>query len=150
MFYGRNSAKPFFFFYDSPKTMGITTLLSLNINYKRLMSNDDITMYSRSLNYFCKPIINFRISLPRKLFSHHQTASQMATGPYFYLVTDETAVDLIASPGVTLPNLPGNNNYIYRNDQATANSKFGTIPRSRRTLTAILISGRCVTVLCLV
>ncbi|MEB0249673.1 carboxypeptidase-like regulatory domain-containing protein, partial [Mucilaginibacter sp. 5B2] len=31
MFYGRNSAKPFFFFYDSPKTMGVSKVSDLNI-----------------------------------------------------------------------------------------------------------------------
>jgi iron complex outermembrane receptor protein len=127
MFYGRNSAKPFFFFYDSPKAMGITNATQLNINYKQAYVNDDVTMYSRNLNYFAQA--NYKISdklTSQTVFSSSNSFSN-GHNPYFYLVTDETAVTLAASAGVTLPNPAGNNNYVFRNDQATNNSKFGTI-----------------------
>jgi iron complex outermembrane receptor protein len=127
MFYGRNSAKPFFFFYDSPKAMGITNANQLNIDYKQAYVNDDITMYSRNLNYFAQA--NYKISdklTSQTVFSSSNSFSN-GHNPYFYLVTDETAVDLAAGAGVTLPNPPGNNNYIFRNDQSTDHSKFGTI-----------------------
>jgi len=120
MFYGRNSAKPFFFFYDSPKTMGISKVSDLNIDYKNAYSNDNVTSYSRSLNYFGQA--NYKISdklTSQTIFSSSNSFSNGAS-PYYYLITDATAA--LIAPGT--PDLPGNNNYIFRNDQSTANSKL--------------------------
>ena len=130
MFYGRNSAKPFFFFYDSPKTMGITNANQLNINYKEAYSNDNVTSYSRSLNYFAQA--NYKISdkfTSQTIFSSSNSFSNGAS-PYYYLITDATAIGLTTNPatGISpLTDLPGNNNYIFRNDQSTSNSKLGAI-----------------------
>ncbi|WP_203235051.1 TonB-dependent receptor [Mucilaginibacter terrigena] len=127
MFFGRNSAKPFFFFYDSPKAMGVSKVSDLNIDYKQAYVNDDITMYSRNINYFAQA--NYKISdkfTSQTIFSSSNSFSN-GHNPYFYLLTDETAVTLAESAGVTLPNPPGNNNYVFRNDQSTDHSKFGAI-----------------------
>ncbi|MEO7211710.1 TonB-dependent siderophore receptor [Mucilaginibacter sp.] len=129
MFFGRNSAKPFFFFYDSPKKMGITKVSDLNIDYKNAYSNDNITSYSRTINYFAQA--NYKISdrlTSQTLFSSSNSFSNGAS-PYYYLVTDATAIaiDKMYNPASTLPDLPGNNNYIFRNDQSTANSKLNAI-----------------------
>ncbi|MET3978191.1 iron complex outermembrane receptor protein [Mucilaginibacter sp. UYP25] len=121
MFYGRNSAKPFFFFYDSPKALGVSKVSDLNIDYMNAYSATDITSYSRSINYFAEA--KYKISdkfASQTIFSNSNSFSNGAS-PYYYLITDATA-QLIA-PGIQDP--PGNNNYIYRNDQSTANSKFG-------------------------
>jgi iron complex outermembrane receptor protein len=125
MFYGRNAAKPFFFFYDSPKALGVSRVDQLNIDYKNAYSNDNVTSYSRSLNYFAQA--NYKISdkfTSQTIFSNSNSFSN-GPSPYYYLVTDETAVAIAKASGITLPNPPGNNNYIYRNDQSTSNSKFG-------------------------
>ncbi|RWY55882.1 TonB-dependent siderophore receptor [Mucilaginibacter gilvus] len=120
MFYGRNSAKPFFFFYSSPKEMGITNVNQLNIDYKQAYSNDNIASYSRSLNYFGQA--NYKISdklTSQTVFSSSNSFSNGAS-PYYYLVTDALAGTI----DPTKPDLPGNNNYIFRNDQSTANSRL--------------------------
>lgn len=125
MFYGRNSAKPFFFFYDSPKALGITKVSQLNIDYKNAYSNDDITSYSRSLNYFAQA--NYKISnkfTSQTVFSSSNSFSN-GPSPYYYLVTDARAIGIAAADGITLPDPAGEHNYIYRNDQSTSNSKFG-------------------------
>lgn len=125
MFFGRaSSMRPFFFFYNTPKQMGVSKVSDLNINYNQAYVNDDITQRSRSLNYFAQA--NYKISdkfTSQTVFSSSNSFSNGA-GPYFYLATDETAVLL---SGGTLPNPPGNNNYIGVYDQSTANSKNGVI-----------------------
>nr|WP_294942193.1 TonB-dependent receptor [uncultured Mucilaginibacter sp.] len=128
MFYGRNSAKPFFFFYDSPKNLGVSEVSQLDIDYKNAYSNDNVTSYSRSINYYAEA--KYKISdklTSQTVFSKSNSFSNGAS-PYYYLVTDATAIGLTTDP-VThtspLPDLPGEHNYIYRNDQSTANSKFG-------------------------
>jgi iron complex outermembrane receptor protein len=129
MFYGRNSAKPFFFFYDSPKTMGITKVSDLNIDYYNAYSNDNIKSYSRTINYFGQANYKFSNRLTSQtLFSSSNSFSNGAS-PYYYLVTDATAIgiDKLSNPASTLPDLPGNNNYIFRNDQSTSNSKLNAI-----------------------
>lgn len=123
MFYGRNSAKPFFFFYDSPKTMGVTSVDQLNIDYKNAYANDNITSFSRSLGYFAEAKYKFSDRLTSQtVFSSSNSFSDGAS-PYYYLITDATAAAI--APGT--PDLPGNNNYVFRNDQSTADSKFGAI-----------------------
>ncbi|MFA6087269.1 TonB-dependent siderophore receptor [Mucilaginibacter sp.] len=123
MFYGRNSAKPFFFFYDSPKTMGITDVSQLNINYKNAYSNDNITSYSRSLNYFAEAKYKFSDKFTSQTVFSSSNSFSNGASPYYYLITDATAIAI--APGTV--DLPGNNNYIYRNDQSTANSKLNAI-----------------------
>lgn len=129
MFYGRNSAKPFFFFYDSPKTMGISKVSDLNIDYKNAYSNDDITSYARSLNYFAEAKYKFSDKLTSQTIFSSSNSFSNGASPYYYLVTDATAlaIDKLYNPASTLPDLPGNNNYVFRNDQSTANSKLNAI-----------------------
>jgi len=123
MFFGRSSAKPFFFFYSSPKDMGVSRVDQLNIDYRQAYANDNITSFSRSLNYFAEA--KYKLSnnfTSQTVFSTTNSYSNGAS-PYYYLVNDAAA--LFIAPGTV--DLPGNNNYIYRNDQSTANSKFGAI-----------------------
>lgn len=130
MFYGHNSAKPFFFFYDSPKALGITDVSQLNINYKNAYSNDDITSYSRSLNYFAEAKYKFSDKLTSQTVFSSSNSFSNGPSPYYYLVTDARAIELTRDPITKispLPDLPGEANYIYRNDQSTANSKLGAI-----------------------
>ncbi|HVW98462.1 MAG TPA: TonB-dependent receptor [Mucilaginibacter sp.] len=118
LFYGKNSAKPFFFFYSSPKDMGVKNASQLKINYNEAYSNDDIRQYARSTNYFAKA--TYKISdqfTSQTLFTSSNSFSNGAN-PYYYLVTDAVA----ASFGAT--DLPGENNYILRYDQSTKNSKL--------------------------
>lgn len=117
---GRNSAKPFFFFYNTPKDMGITDVSQLNINYKNAYSNDNVTSYARSSNYYAEAKYKFSDKLTSQTVISNTHSFSNGPSPYYYLITDETAVALDPSK----PNLPGNNNYIFRNDQSTADSKF--------------------------
>ncbi len=123
IFYGRSSSmRPFFFFYDTPKAMGISKVSDLNIDYNQAYVNDDITQRSRSINNFVQA--NYKLSdkiTSQTVFTSSNSFSNGAS-PYFYLVTDETAIN-----GTTLPNPPGRNNYILRYDQSTANSNFNAI-----------------------
>lgn len=125
MFFSRNSSmRPFFFFYDTPKAMGITKVSDLNIDYKQAYVNDDVTQRSRSMNYFAQA--NYKISdkiTSQTIFSSSNSFSNGGS-PYFYLVTDQTAVTL---SGNTIPDLPGSNNYVGVYDQSTADSKLGAI-----------------------
>ncbi|RFZ83151.1 TonB-dependent receptor [Mucilaginibacter terrenus] len=123
MFFSRTAAKPFFFFYDSPKAMGITNVSQLNINYKNAYSNDDVTSYSRSLNYFATANYKFSDKFTSQTVFSSSNSFSNGPSPYFYLITDATAATL--APGT--PDLPGNNNYIFRNDQSTFNSKLNAI-----------------------
>jgi iron complex outermembrane receptor protein len=130
VFVGRNAAKPFFFFYyDSPpKALGVTKVSDLNINYKNAYVNDDIKSFSRSTNYFAT--VNYKFSDKLKsqtVFSSSNSYSNGAS-PYLYLVTDSTAIKIARKPGVAdLPDLPGEANYVYRNDQSTYHSKLNAI-----------------------
>lgn len=130
MFFGRNSAKPFFFFYNSPKQMGISRVDQLNIDYNNAYSNDNITSYSRSMNYFAEA--KYKISdkfTSQTVFSSSNSFSNGAS-PYYYLVNDATAIALSTDPITKVSPLtdrPGENNYVFRNDQSTANSKLGAI-----------------------
>jgi iron complex outermembrane receptor protein len=124
MFFGRSSSmRPFFFFYDSPKAMGISKVSDLNIDYNQAYINEDITQRSRSVNYFAQA--NYKISdkiTSQTIFSSSNSFSNGAS-PYFYLATDETVVELGRIADITIPNPTGNNNYILRYDQSTLNSK---------------------------
>lgn len=128
IFFGRSSSmRPFFFFYDSPKAMGITKVSDLNIDYNQAYVNEDVTQRSRSINNFAQA--SYKISdklTSQTIFSSSNSFSNGAS-PYFYLVTDETAVATAAQGGLTLPNPAGNSNYILRYDQSTANSNFSAI-----------------------
>ncbi|AMR31227.1 hypothetical protein A0256_07195 [Mucilaginibacter sp. PAMC 26640] len=127
MFYGRNSAKPFFFFYNSPKQMGVTAVSQLNIDYKNAYSNDNVTAYSRSLNYFAEAKYKFSDKFTSQTVFSSSNSFSNGASPYYYLVNDATAISIAAAENKTLADLPGENNYIYRNDQSTANSKLGAI-----------------------
>lgn len=123
MFFGRNSSmRPFFFFYSSPKDMGITKVSDLNIDYNQAYVNDDVTQRSRSMNYFAQA--NYKISdklTSQTLFTSSNSFSN-GPGPYFYLGTDELISGMLG-----VPNPPGKNNYILRYDQSTSNSKLNSI-----------------------
>src|SRR3569833_2011141 len=91
MFFGRNSAKPFFFFWSSPKDMGVSKVSDFNINYYNAYSNDNITQYSRSMNYFAQA--KYKISdkfTSQTIFSSSNSYSN-GPSPYYYLVTDAVA-----------------------------------------------------------
>jgi iron complex outermembrane receptor protein len=126
LYYGRNSAKPFFFFYDSPKAMGITDVSQLNIDYKNAYSNDNVTSYSRSLNYYGEAKYKFSDKLTSQTVFSYTNSFSNGPSPYYYLVADSTAIktDKFYNPSSNLQDLPGDNNYVWRNDQSTANSKF--------------------------
>ncbi|WP_342648324.1 TonB-dependent receptor [Mucilaginibacter sp. CSA2-8R] len=117
MFFGRSSSmRPFFFFYDSPKALGISKVSDLNIDYNQAYINEDITQRSRSVNYFAQA--NYKISdkiTSQTIFSSSNSFSNGAS-PYFYLVTDATALGASAAT-------PAGRNYILRYDQSTLNSK---------------------------
>jgi iron complex outermembrane recepter protein len=123
MFFGRNSSmRPFFFFYDSPNTLGAHKVSDLNIDYYQAYVNEDVNQRSRSVNFFTQA--NYKISdkiTSQTLFTSSNSFSN-GPGPYFYLVSDETL-----AAGFGVPNAPGNNNYILRYDQSTANSKLNSI-----------------------
>ncbi len=117
MFFGRSSSmRPFFFFYNTPKDLGISKVSDLNIDYNQAYVNEDITQRSRSVNYFAQA--NYKISdkiTSQTVFSSSNSFSNGAS-PYFYLVNDTTALGKAA---VT----PRGRNYILRYDQSTLNSK---------------------------
>jgi len=129
-FFGRNAAKPFFFFGESPKAMGATKISDLKIDYMNAYSNDNITSFSRSLNYFATA--NYKILdklTSQTVFSSSNSYSNGAS-PYYYLLSDASAIGLTTDPltGISpLVDLPGNNNYISLNDQSTYRSKLGAI-----------------------
>ncbi|MFD0750944.1 TonB-dependent receptor domain-containing protein [Mucilaginibacter calamicampi] len=126
LYYGHAAAKPFFFFYNSPKDMGpkgVTEVKDLGIDYKQAYVNDDITMYSRSTNYFAQA--NYKISdkfISQTVFSSSNSFSDGAN-PFYYLVNDATAQ--LFNP--TLPATPTGHDYIVRGDQTTRNSKFAAV-----------------------
>ena len=128
IFFGRSSSmRPFFFFYDSPKALGVNKVSDLNIDYNQAYVNDDITQRSRSINNFVQA--NYKISdkiTSQTIFSSANSFSNGAS-PYFYLVTDATVVDFAKNAGITLPDPPGDNNFIQRLDQSTASSNFTAI-----------------------
>ncbi|WP_295767290.1 TonB-dependent receptor [uncultured Mucilaginibacter sp.] len=123
IFFGRSSSmRPFFFFLNTPNQLGVSKVSDLNIDYNQAYVNDDISQRSRSINNFVQA--NFKISdkiTSQTIFTSANSFSNGAS-PYFYLVTDETAID-----GTTLPNPPGNNNFISVRDQSTSNSNFTAI-----------------------
>jgi iron complex outermembrane receptor protein len=131
IFVGRNAAKPFFFFYyDSPpKVMGVSKVSDLNIDYKNAYVNDNITSFSRSLNYFATANYKFSDKLTSQTIFSSSNSYSNGASPYLYLLTDESAVAINDQlhPGTTLPNPPGNNNYVFRNDQSTYHSKLNAI-----------------------
>ncbi|MCR8559498.1 TonB-dependent receptor [Mucilaginibacter sp. BJC16-A38] len=118
LFYGHNSAKPFFFFYSSPLDMGVTNANQLKINYNQAYSNDDINQYSRSTNYFAKATYKISDQFTSQTMFTSSNSFSNGPNPYYYLVTDAVAESFGATP------LPGNNNYILRYDQSTRNSKL--------------------------
>lgn len=123
VFVGRNSAKPFFFFYDSPLALGASKVSDLNINYKNAYVNDDIKSFSRSTNYFATMNYKFSDKLKSQTIFSSSNSYSNGASPYFYLITDATAATL--APGT--PDLPGEANYIFRNDQSTFHSKLSAI-----------------------
>ncbi|TDQ06213.1 TonB-dependent receptor [Pedobacter metabolipauper] len=115
MFYGRASAKPFFFFGSTPKEMGVTNAKQLNIDYKNAYLNDNVTQFSRSTNYFAQA--TYKISdkfTSQTIFSASNSFSDGAN-PYYYLMTDAA---IFGNPALT------GHNYIGRYDQSTADSKL--------------------------
>lgn len=120
---GRTSAVPFFFFYSTPKDMGVTQVSDLTIDYKQAYVNDDIRQKTRSINYFGQ--MTYKISdkfTSQTLFSSSNSYSD-GSNPFYYLVTDQLAK--IFDPSVTLT--PSNRSYIARYDQATKNSKLSAL-----------------------
>ena len=123
MMYGRAAAKPFFFFYSSPKAMGVSMVKDFNIDYKQAYVNDDITMFSRSTNYFAQA--NYKISdkfTSQTIFSSSNSYSD-GNNPFYYLVDDATAQYF----NPTLPATATGHDYIVRGDQTTRKSKFSAI-----------------------
>lgn len=118
LFYGRTSAKPFFFFGSSPDAMGVHNANDLNINYKQAYSNDDISAYSRSSNYFAQAAYKFSDKFTSQTIFTSTNSFSNGANPYYYLVSDADA----AKAGA--PDIAGNNNYILRYDQSTSNSKL--------------------------
>jgi len=118
LFYSRAAAKPFFFFYSSPLDMSVTNANQLNINYKNAYSNDDIMQYSRSSNYFAQAKYKISDKLTSQTIFTSSNSFSNGPNPYYYLITDALAVSMGAK------DLPGNNNYILREDQSTHNSKL--------------------------
>jgi iron complex outermembrane receptor protein len=120
MFAGRSSSmRPFFFFFDSPKALGVSKVSDLKIDYKQAYINEDVTQRSRSINYFAQA--NYKISdklTSQTIFTSSNSFSNGAS-PYFYLVTDATA---LGRPGI-----PNTNSYVLTYDQSTANSKLNAI-----------------------
>ncbi|ASU35587.1 TonB-dependent receptor [Mucilaginibacter xinganensis] len=120
LFYGRSSAKPFFFFYSTPSQMGISKVSQLNINYNQAYSNDNVTQYSRSANYFAQANYKFSDKLTSQTLFTSSNSFSNGASPYYYLVTDAVANSFGA------PDIAGDNNYILRYDQSTRNSKLNT------------------------
>ncbi|RYZ96855.1 MAG: TonB-dependent receptor, partial [Sphingobacteriaceae bacterium] len=123
LYYGRAAAKPFFFFYASPLAMGVNEVKDLNIDYKQAYVNDDITMFSRNINYFAQA--NYKISdkfTSQTVFSSSNSFSN-GSNPFYYLTDDATAQFL----NPTLPASASGHDYIVRGDQTTRNSKFDAI-----------------------
>jgi iron complex outermembrane receptor protein len=123
LYAGRNSAKPFFFFYSTPKAMGVTEAKDLGINYKNAYVNDDIRQYSRSVNYFAQA--NYQISdnfTSQTIFSSSNSYSD-GSNPFFYLADDATAA--MFAPGT--PASANGHGYVVRADQATKDSKLNAI-----------------------
>ncbi|MVN90679.1 TonB-dependent receptor [Mucilaginibacter aquatilis] len=123
IFFGRSSSmRPFFFFLNTPNQLGVSKVSDLNIDYNQAYVNDDISQRSRSINNFVQA--NYKISDKITSQTILTSANSFSNGasPYFYLVTDEAAID-----GTTLPNPPGNNNFISVRDQSTSNSNFTAI-----------------------
>ena len=103
-YFGRNSAKPFFFFPYGVKIsdIGYTRADQLPIDYRQSYNNDNITQRTRSINYFGQ--VNYKISDQWTSQTSLTASSSFSNGnsPYYYL-------------------LPGN--LISREDQSTRNSK---------------------------
>lgn len=103
-YFGRNSAKPFFFFPYGVKIsdIGYTRADQLPIDYRQSYSNDNITQRTRSVNYFGQ--VSYKISNQWTSQTNFTSSSSFSNGnsPYYYL-------------------LPGN--FISREDQSTRNSK---------------------------
>ncbi|TWR29675.1 TonB-dependent receptor [Mucilaginibacter pallidiroseus] len=123
MFFGKNAAKPFFFFYDSPNALGAHKVSDLNIMYKNAYVNDDIQSFSRSMNYFGTMNYKFNDKFTSSTIFSSSNSYSNGPSPYFYLITDATAATI--APGT--PNLPGEANYVYLNDQSTYRSKLNAI-----------------------
>jgi iron complex outermembrane receptor protein len=118
IFAGRNSSmRPFFFFGESPKVLGVSKVSDLKIDYNQAYINEDITQRSRSTNYFAQA--NYKISdkiTSQTIFTSSNSFSNGAS-PYFYLVSDATALGI--------KDIPNTNSYVQVWDQSTANSKLG-------------------------
>jgi len=120
IFLGRSSSmRPFFFFFDSPKALGASKVSDLNIDYNQAYVNEDVTQRSRSVNNFAQATYKLSDKITSQTIFTSSSSFSNGASPYFYLVTDKTATG-VASP-------LGQNNYILRYDQSTANSKFDAI-----------------------
>jgi iron complex outermembrane receptor protein len=118
LFYGRASAKPFFFFFSTPNQLGIHNAKDLTIDYKQPYVDESVNQRTRSANYFVQA--NYKLSdkiSSQTLFSSSNSFSNGAS-PYYYLATNAVAIG---------PTAPAGNDYILRYDQSTANSKFNAI-----------------------
>jgi iron complex outermembrane receptor protein len=115
LFYGRSSAKPFFFFLSTPNQLGIHNAKDLKIDYKQPYVDESVNQRTRSANYFVQA--NYKLSdkiSSQTIFSSSNSFSNGAN-PYYYLATNAAVLGA---------NAPAGNDYILRYDQSTANSKF--------------------------
>ncbi|GAB3924224.1 TonB-dependent receptor [Mucilaginibacter myungsuensis] len=133
LYYNKTSSlTPFFFFYNQPNALGAYKPSDLRFDYNQAYVNDDVTQSSRSTNYMAQA--NFKLSdkfTSQTLVTSTNSFSN-GNGPYFYLMNDATAIDVTTPKDSTgapigpspLADLPGDNNYIMRNNQATFNSRL--------------------------
>lgn len=121
----RSSARPFFFFYDSPLAMGVKEVKDLNINYKQAYVNDDIRQTSRSINYFAQ--MNYKISNKFTSQTNFSSSNSYSDGanPFFYLANDATIKFYGIDPDIT-PSANGHG-YAVRADQSTKDSELSAI-----------------------
>lgn len=121
-----SSLTPFFFFSSTPKELGVSNPSQLGIDYKQAYVNDNVTQTSRSTNYLAQA--NYKISdkFTSQTVLTSTNSFSNGHGPYFYLHTDSALVKQTALPGggYAMVDPPGNNNFITRWDQATANSRL--------------------------
>jgi iron complex outermembrane receptor protein len=104
--YGKNSAKPIFFFWGNVSTLGTNRADRLDLDYRQTYSNDNLDQNSHSNNYYAR--VNYRISSQWNWQTDFSYSSSFSNGfyPYFYLMAKDT---------------------ISRNDQSTKNSTYSIL-----------------------
>jgi iron complex outermembrane recepter protein len=105
--YGKNSAKPIFFFpFSNVSALGTDRADGLALNYRQSYSNDDLDQNSHSDNYYAR--VNYKISNQWTWQTNFSATNSYSNGfyPYYYLLAKDT---------------------ISRNDQSTKNSRESII-----------------------